>query len=193
MKKLVEKRLSEIIEVHQKMLSEQTDLLLKIGDFLVETLLAGGAVYLCGNGGSAADAQHVATELVGRFLKERRALSVIALTTNTSLLTALGNDYAFSKIFSRQVEASLKKEDLLVGISTSGKSENILQAVEEAKKIGARTLAFTGTPGEPLASMVDLAFKVPSSHTPYIQEGHLTAWHILCDLVEQKIGEGKAS
>ena len=109
----------------------------------------------------------------------------------TSLLTALGNDYSFEKIFSRQVEASLKTGDLLVGISTSGQSENILQAVEEAKKIGARTLGFTGHPGEPLASRVDLAFKVPSSHTPYIQEGHLTAWHIICDLVEQKISEPK--
>jgi D-sedoheptulose 7-phosphate isomerase len=160
-------------------------MIVEIADLLTDVLHAGGTIYLCGNGGSAADAQHVAAELVGRFLRERRPLPGVALSTNTSILTAVGNDYGFDQVFARQVQAQVSEHDVVVGISTSGSSKNILLALDVARAQGAQTVGFTGSPGEPLASRSGLCLCVPSSDTARIQEAHILAWHILCDLVEQ--------
>lgn len=154
-------------------------------------LKKGGNVFLCGNGGSAADSQHIAAELVGKFLRDRRALAGIALTVNPSVVTAVSNDWSFDDVFARQVQALMSKDDLLICISTSGDSANVLRAVEEAKKIGARTAALLGKGGGRTAPMVNRALVVPSSVTPRIQEAHITIGHIACDLVEQWFVNGR--
>ncbi len=140
---------------------------------------------LFGNGGSAADAQHFAAEIAGRFKIERRALPAIALTTDTSILTAIGNDYGFDRIFSRQVEALAVAGDIAVGISTSGNSPNVALALEAARNQGCRTVALLGKDGGTICKLADLAIIIPSFDTPHIQEGHITIIHILCDLIEQ--------
>src|SRR5208283_3258035 len=141
---LVEQALDESQQVKVRLAREQIGNLLKIAEIFIDVLHNGGTIYLCGNGGSAADAQHVAAEFVGRFLRERRPLPAIALTTNTSILTAIGNDYDFSQVFARQVRAQVTSRDVVVGISTSGKSPNIIAAIEAAREMGARTVGFTG-------------------------------------------------
>lgn len=161
--------------------------LVRIADRLTDTLRAGGVLYFCGNGGSAADAQHVAAEFVGRFLQERRPLAAIALTTNTSILTAIGNDYDYSEVFSRQVRALVKPGDCVTGISTSGKSRNVLAALEAARAVGATTIGFTGSGGSSLRELSDECFVAESDSTPRIQECHLLAWHVICNLVEKRI------
>ena len=152
---------------------------------LIDTLQAGQKILIMGNGGSAADAQHFAAEMVGRFLLERRALPAIALTTDTSILTAIGNDYGFDDIFKRQVEALAKPDDVLIGISTSGNSKNIKRAFAAGKNLGVKTIGLLGRDGGEIASLSDLDLTVPSLETPRIQEAHLVMIHILCDLVEK--------
>jgi D-sedoheptulose 7-phosphate isomerase len=174
----------ETIAAMSEQLSNQIE---EVTALQVKTLQAGGKILIAGNGGSAADAQHFAAELVGRFLLERRALPALALTTDSSILTAVGNDYGFEQIFSRQVEALASRGDLFIGISTSGNSENICRAVESARNLGCSTLSLVGGDGGRLANLSDLALVVPSSHTPYIQEGHLLLIHLLCDLVERQL------
>jgi D-sedoheptulose 7-phosphate isomerase len=142
---------------------------------------------VCGNGGSAADAQHMAAELVGRFMMERRAFPVVALTTNSSTLTAWANDYSYETVFARQVEALAQAGDALIGISTSGNSPNILRAVEVAKARNVHTIGLSGEGGR-LAGMADLCLCVPSRSTPRIQEAHITVIHILCALIEKELG-----
>ena len=164
---------------------------MKIAEIFTDVLHQGGTIYLCGNGGSAADAQHVAAEFVGRFLRERRPLPAIALTTNTSILTAIGNDYDFSQVFARQVRAQVTMKDVVAGITTSGKSPNVLLAVKAAREAGAKAVGFTGEPGEPLGSLCDVCLKVPSSSTPRIQEAHILSWHVICDLVERHFADAK--
>jgi D-sedoheptulose 7-phosphate isomerase len=156
-----------------------------IAAMFIECLQNGGTLYLCGNGGSAADCQHVAGEFVGRFLRERRPLPAVALTTDTSVLTAIGNDYGYEQVFARQVLALTRPGDVVVGISTSGQSPNVLAAIAAAKQRKARTLAFTNASDNPLAAQCDLAFRAPSPHTPRVQEIHFLAWHLLCDKVEE--------
>ncbi len=151
---------------------------------VAKRLKRGGTVYLFGNGGSAADAQHIAAELIGRFSKDRPPLRAVALTTDTSVLTALGNDYGFEEIFARQVEALVKPEDVVIGISTSGRSENVRKALLKAKERGALTAAFLGRDGGTIKGLVDYPFVVPSYETPRIQECHITLGHTLCDLIE---------
>jgi len=185
MQKLIQQHIKDSVEIKLRMEKEQGPVIARISQSLIKVLGAGGTIYLCGNGGSAADAQHVAAEFVGRFLRERRPLPAVALTTNTSILTAIGNDYDYSQVFSRQVRAQVTQRDAVVGISTSGKSANVLQALRAAREIGAVTIGFTGSPGQPLASETDLCLCVPTKHTPFIQEAHIVAWHIICDLVEQ--------
>ena len=164
----------------------------QMGSVLVTTLWRGGRIYLCGNGGSAADAQHIAAELVGCFMdRGRKALPAVALTTDASILTAVGNDLGFTEIFSRQVEALVMRRDALVCLSTSGRSENVLAAARTAHRIGARVLALTGAPGEPLASLADLAVRVPSRDTQRIQECHITVGHILCAAVDRAYLAGR--
>lgn len=159
---------------------------------LTNVLQAGGKLLICGNGGSAADAQHFAAELVGRFERERRGLPAIALTTDTSNLTAIGNDYGFERVFSRQVEALANPDDLLVGISTSGNSENVLLAIETAKAIGCTTCGLTGRDGGSIAGVVDLNINIPVQRTARVQEAHLTILHILCELIELAITDDES-
>ena len=145
----------------------------------------GNTVFLMGNGGSACDCQHFAAELVGRFQKERQAMAAVAMTTDTSILTALGNDYGFEAIFARQVEALVKQQDVVVGISTSGNSPNIIRAIEEADKRGAITVGLTGRSGGKLKQVCDICICVPSDVTARIQEAHLLIEHIVCQLIEE--------
>ncbi len=158
----------------------------RMGALLVRTLKAGRRIYACGNGGSAADAQHLAAELVGTYSdRTRRALPAQALTTDSSALTSIANDLGFERVFSRQVEALVRRGDVLVCISTSGKSPNVLEAARAARKLGAVVLALTGEPGEPLAALSDEILKVPSRETPRIQECHIAVIHLLCEAVEK--------
>ncbi len=154
---------------------------------MTECLRAGGKVMACGNGGSAADAQHFAAELIGRFERERQELAAIALTTDTSILTAVGNDYSYDEIFSKQVRGLGKKGDILIGISTSGNSKNVVKAIEVAKKMGIKIIALTGNGGGKIASLLDaddIHLCAPSTRTARIQETHLVLLHAICDGVD---------
>lgn len=154
---------------------------------LADALHCGQKVLVMGNGGSAADAQHLAAELVGRFLLERKALPAIALTTDSSILTAVGNDYGFERVFSRQVEALALPGDVVIGISTSGNSPNVLRALQAARALGCKTVGLLGKDGGSIASVVDIDLTVPATETPRIQEIHAIIVHILCHLVEQRL------
>ena len=154
---------------------------------MTDCLRAGGKVMACGNGGSAADAQHFAAELIGRFERERQELAAIALTTDTSILTAVGNDYSYDEIFAKQVRGLGKKDDILIGISTSGNSKNVVKAIEAAKKMGIKIIALTGNGGGKIASLLDaddIHLCAPSTRTARIQETHLVLLHALCDGVD---------
>jgi D-sedoheptulose 7-phosphate isomerase len=168
--------------VHQ--LSQQQDTLELIAIQMIETVLSGGKVLWCGNGGSAADCQHLSAEFVGRFRLDRRGLASVALTTDTSVLTAIGNDYGFNEIFRRQIQALCAPGDVVVGISTSGNSRNVCSALNEAKNIGAFTACFTGIDGGEIATIGDAILRVASRDTARIQEAHILAGHVLCDWVE---------
>jgi D-sedoheptulose 7-phosphate isomerase len=159
----------------------------EIVQIIIEAYQANKKVLIFGNGGSAADAQHIAGEFVGRFFLERKALPCLALHANTSILTALGNDYGFESIFRRQVEANLVPGDVVIGISTSGNSPNIISALEYANKNGGKTIAFVGEKPCKLDTIAHIALKIPSTVTPRIQEGHITAGHIICQLVEHAL------
>ena len=156
----------------------------KAANAIIQSLEKGGKALIFGNGGSAADSQHMAAELVGRFKKERKALPAIALTTNASTITALSNDYTYGISFKRQVEALGKKNDIAIGISTSGNSANVLEALRSAKELGLATIALTGAGGGKLKDLADIPIIVASKDTPRIQEAHILLIHILCELVE---------
>jgi len=190
-KREIGEQIRESIEVKRRIVERMVDQIAEAADMLVQSLRKGGKVILFGNGGSAADAQHIAAELVGRFKMERRALPAIALNTNSSVITAIGNDYDFTLSFSRQVEALVKEGDVAVGISTSGNSSNVIYALKRASELGAKTIALTGKTGGMLASVADLAIIVPSDDTPRIQEAHITIGHVLCDLVEKMLFGGE--
>lgn len=162
-----------------------------IAEALSKTALAGGKILICGNGGSAADSQHIAGEFVGRFKKERRAIAAVALSTDTSVLTCVGNDYGFDSIFSRQVEALGRRGDALLAISTSGSSPNVLAAVKQARAAGMLTVGFTGRNGGAILEYCDLAFLAPETDTPRVQEMHILAAHIICGLVEDAVAAEK--
>jgi D-sedoheptulose 7-phosphate isomerase len=151
---------------------------------VASSLKVGNKVMLCGNGGSAADSQHIAAEFVGRFKKERQSYPAIALTTDTSILTAIGNDYGFENVFSRQVEGLGNSGDVLIGISTSGNSENVLRAFSAAKKKGITTIAFTGQGGGKMANACDILFAAETRATPDVQASHIIALHTMCEMVE---------
>lgn len=177
------------IDVKERILND-ANLLLKINEaaeLIVKTYKQGGRVFFCGNGGSAADAQHLAAELSGRFYFDRPPLAAEALHVNTSYITAVANDYAYDVIFSREVEAFCKEGDVLVGISTSGNSANVLKAFETAKDKGVLTIAMTGESGGKMASISDILINVPSNDTPRIQESHITIGHIICQIVEEEL------
>ncbi|MPS49698.1 MAG: SIS domain-containing protein [Methylobacillus sp.] len=179
--------LKQAFAEHQAVIAALEPLLPSIADVaqaMRACLAKGGKILLFGNGGSAADSQHIAAEIVGRYKKERRGLPAIALTTDTSILTSVGNDYGFDFIFSRQVEALCLPIDLVIGFSTSGNSRNVVLGIEKAREIGAVTVAMTGGSGGKLASLCDHVLTMPTSDTPRIQEAHILIGHSLCDLVE---------
>ncbi|MBN1383657.1 MAG: D-sedoheptulose 7-phosphate isomerase [Elusimicrobia bacterium] len=159
----------------------------KIADEIVKCYRRGKKVVIFGNGGSAADAQHIATEFVSRFEKERRSLPAIALTTNTSMLTAIGNDYSFDKIFTRQAESLVQKGDVVIAISTSGNSVNVIDAAKQSKKRGAVVVGFAGATGGKLKEVCNITLMIPSNCTARIQEMHITAGHIICKLIEDEL------
>lgn len=177
------------IQVKQQILEDEN--LLQTVDQATKAIVScfrnGGRLYFCGNGGSAADAQHLAAEFSGRFYKDRKALAAEAFHTNTSYLTAVANDYGFDVIYSRLVEGILNKEDILIGLSTSGNSANIVKAFEAAKAKGITTIAFTGVTGGVLKSLADHLINIPSADTPRIQESHILLGHIICQLAEEQI------
>lgn len=158
---------------------------------MIQTLRRGGKILICGNGGSAADSQHLAAEIVGRFQKERKPWPAMALTTDTSALTSLANDYSFDIVFARQVEALATSKDILLAISTSGQAKNVLAAVKAAKKIGAKTIGLTGHNGGGLVKAADLALVMPGETTARIQELHICVIHILCELIEGALSSKK--
>jgi D-sedoheptulose 7-phosphate isomerase len=175
------------ITLKQAFFGTEVDHILAQGEDMAERLKRGCRILVCGNGGSAADAQHLAAELSGRYVKERRALAGIALTTDTSALTAIGNDYGFDRVFSRQVEALGRPGDLLIGISTSGNSPNVILAVEAAKALGMRTLGLLGRDGGKLRDLVDDPLIVPSPVTARIQEVHQMVYHFWCEVIDAHI------
>jgi len=180
-----EKYIEEHIAICKQLSAKDID---KFAKNIIPVLKAGNKLLICGNGGSAADAQHFAAELVGRYKTERNGLPAIALTTDTSVLTAIANDYGYERVFSRQVEALGAKGDLLFLISTSGNSPNLLKAAEKAKTIGIRTIGLLGRGGGKLKNMCDLVFVVPSDNTPRIQEIHSLLIHIICEVVDDGLG-----
>ena len=158
-------------------------------EIIIESLKNGKKIVLFGNGGSAADAQHIAAEFVGRFLMERKSYPAIALTTDSSIITSISNDYSFEQIFSRQCESIVSKDDIVIGISTSGNSLNVKNGLITSKKNGAKTIAFLGNEGGAIKSIVDYSIIVESNSTPRIQEVHRVISHLICDIVEKKMGE----
>lgn len=173
----------------EQMATESAATVAALAEALITTLRAGGKVLFCGNGGSAAQAQHFAAELTGRYLRERRALPGISLTTDTSALTAIGNDYRFDEVFRRQLEALACRGDALVALSTSGNSPDVILAAQAARSKGVVVLAFTGQNGGELVKHADLSLRVPSFDTPVVQEMHLAVGHVLCDLIERALVE----
>jgi D-sedoheptulose 7-phosphate isomerase len=189
--KFVQEQVQNSLSVKQALL-EDSDLLSRtaaVAQTISRALQSKRKLLLFGNGGSAADAQHIAAEFVGRYRTERRALPALALTVNTSSLTAIGNDYAFDVVFSRQIEAFGVSGDVALGISTSGNSENIVRALNKAKEMGMKTVALTGATGGRLKSSVDYCLAVPSSDTPRVQECHILLGHIICEIVERQLYE----
>jgi len=177
--------LLESIQVKEELLRNNITQIIEIINMVTDCLKKNGKVILFGNGGSASDSQHIAAELVGRFKKDRKALSAIALTTNTSILTALANDYGYEIVFAKQIEALGQKNDVAIGISTSGKAKNVACGIKQAKKMGLKTIALTGADGGELTKLADISLIVPSPITARIQEAHITIGHIVCELVEQ--------
>lgn len=181
---LLIRSLQDHLEAIQKLLDINLDQIQRAGELICQTLHSGHKLLLCGNGGSAADAQHIAAELVGRYERQRRAWPAIALTTDTSALTALSNDYGYEEVFARQLQALAQKGDVFVAISTSGKSANVIRAAERARELGCKTIALTGAGGEALISICDLAVSVPSQRTARVQEAHITIGHLWCEMID---------
>lgn len=189
-KYIVESAFLESARLKEEFMYEYQEQIVYLGLLIAKKLKNGNKVLICGNGGSAADSQHFAAEIVGRFEKERKGYAAIALTTDTSALTAIGNDYGFEKVFSRQVEALGEKGDILIGISTSGNSPNVIEAVKVAKKMGLFTVGFLGRDGGKLKDLVDYPFIVKHTNTARIQEVHLTLEHVLCKIIDEYLTAG---
>ncbi len=185
MKERIAQDIRDAISVKEAVLKDQLALIEKAANVTAQCLRAGHKLIFFGNGGSASDSQHLAAEFVGRYEKERRALPAIALTTDTSILTAVGNDYGFERIYERQIEALGQKGDVAFAISTSGNSPNVLAAVAKARSLGIYTIGFTGRDGGKIKDKVDLAFIVPSHKTSRIQETHILVGHIICERVDE--------
>lgn len=186
MKKAIEDILKESVQVKEAAFGDNRDKIITTVKVMTSAFKKNRKVILFGNGGSAADSQHIAAEFIGRFQKERKALPAIALTTDTSILTALGNDYGFDIVFARQIEGLAQKGDIAFGISTSGNSENVIQGIKKAKRIGLKTISLTGCDGGKLAKLTDISLIVPSRKTARIQESHICIAHAICELVESQ-------
>ncbi len=189
MKELIISKLRESAELKLAFAKEATRDVIKAVEIIEKSIKSSGKILIFGNGGSAADAQHIAAELVNRYLKVRSALPAIALTTDTSIITSVGNDSSFEDIFSRQIEALGKKGDVALGLSTSGRSRNIVKGLSRAKSLGLKTISFTGRDGGEIKKMADCNINVPSTSTPRIQEVHITIGHIICELIEDKFSK----
>ena len=183
--KIVRASLADGVRVRSQLLADHVGAIVTAAEFMRDAVLAGKKVLLCGNGGSAADAQHIAAELVGRFVLERKPLPAIALTTDTSALTAIGNDYGYEHVFARQVEALGNPGDVLVAITTSGTSKNVLAAVAAARELGMKVIGLTGAKGAPFVASCDAGVAVPSTNTARIQENHITIGHLLCEVLDE--------
>ena len=177
----------DTIELHRRVIEERAEVIVRAADVIRHALAAGRKVLVFGNGGSATDAQHLAEELVGRFMRERRAVPVISLTADSSILTALGNDYGYEAVFARQVEALGRQGDVAIGITTSGQSANVNRALERARAQGLVTMALTGRDGGETGRLVDLDVNVPSASSARVQEVHRTILHVICELVERDL------
>jgi len=193
MSDVLNKQIVDVIEAHKKLIARLqesgVETLVAAAEAIKKVINQNGTVYICGNGGSAADAQHIAAELIGRFERERRPLPAVALTTNTSVITSIANDYGYKDVFVKQVEALASEGDILWAISASGTSPNIVAAAESAKKKGALVLAFTGKSNSKLERTADICFCANSESTARSQEIHQVAYHIICNLVEQSFCE----
>jgi D-sedoheptulose 7-phosphate isomerase len=187
MRERIKDILLESIQVKEEILRNQIESINQIAELMIDCLKKDGKVIVFGNGGSASDSQHIAAELVGRFKKDRSALAGIALTTNTSILTSIANDYGYEFVFSRQVEALGKKNDVVLGISTSGKAKNVALGIKQAKKMGIKTVIFSGGDGGDIVKLADVSLVVPSKITARIQEAHITIAHIICEMIEQQL------
>lgn len=183
--------LAESIAVKRAVLASQVAVTARVAAVMAAAIRHGGRVFFFGNGGSAGDSQHLAGELLGRFLKDRQALGGLALTTDSSTLTAVANDYRYADVFARQIEGLGRRGDVAVGITTSGNSPNVLKALARAKALGLTTVALTGHRGGRAAKVADYAIVVPSTSTPRIQESHITLGHALCELVEARCGRSR--
>ena len=187
LEELAKKHIEDSIRVKEHLIKTSPKTMAQIADEIIRAYRKGNKVLWFGNGGSAADAQHLSAELLGKFYIERKALESLALTTNMSTLTAIANDYTFDEIFARQIEALIKPGDVVIGISTSGNSPNIVRGIEEAKRQGGITIAFTGAAGGKIKGNVDYMVAVPSTDTARIQESHIMIGHIICYLVEKRL------
>lgn len=187
MREKITKLINESIAIKNNLLKSQLSAIEDLAKTMLAAVKAGNKILIFGNGGSAADSIHIAAELVGRFHKERNAIPAIALPANISILTALSNDYGFDNIFERQIEALGKKGDMALGISTSGKSKNIINGILKASKMNLKTAALTGKDGGRLSEIADITIKVPSDNTPRIQEAHITIGHIVCEIIEDAL------
>ncbi|MHB1646358.1 MAG: D-sedoheptulose-7-phosphate isomerase [bacterium] len=189
MEEIIRSRFNESKEINRLILENDDTInrIQKFAELIIESYRNGGKLFIAGNGGSAADSQHITAELVSRFYKERKALPAESLNVNTSNLTAIANDYDFSAVFSRQLEANAKEGDVFLGISTSGNSKNILNALKISKKLNIYTLGLTGKDGGEMANLCDNIIMIPSCNTPRIQEYHITIGHIICELIESSL------
>ena len=185
--KSIKQQLYESSELKKLIAEELSEKIAEAAIMITNCIKSGGKAIFFGNGGSAADAQHLACELVGRFKMERNAFPAISLTTNTSVITAISNDYGYHAVFARQIEAYAGKEDVIIGISTSGNSINVIEGMRKAKQVGAKIIGLAGGDGGKMAKAADIVLTVPSSDTPRIQEGHITIGHIICDIVETSL------
>ncbi|MBI1746012.1 MAG: D-sedoheptulose 7-phosphate isomerase [Acidobacteria bacterium] len=193
MKELIQASIRESLSLKERFFAENLERLVRVGDVLIEALRHGHKIFLFGNGGSAADAQHIAAELVNHFEVTRRGLPALALTTDASALTSIGNDLGFEQIFSRQIEALGQAGDVAIGISTSGRSPNVVRALESAKSMGLVTVGLTGRDGGPIAAQVDYTINVPHASTARVQEVHGMIGHILSLVIDQAFSAGERS
>jgi len=191
MQEMIKSELKESIETKNQVLKTLVPQIEKAARAMIEALKAGNKIMFFGNGGSAADSQHLAAELIGRYRKERKSLPAIALTTDTSIGTAISNDYGFEVLFARQVEGLAKPGDIAFGISTSGNSRNVIEGLEKAREMGCKTIGLLGCDGGKIAEASDISIIVPCNTTPRIQESHITIGHILCQLIENEIFGGR--